>query len=331
VTRRPIRRRRSLAVLAGAACALLMAAGTALADVQLSLVAYSTPQAAYEKIISAFQKTKAGKGVSFAQSYGASGDQSRAVGNGLKADVVAFSLAPDVDRLVQSGLVSPNWDKVRHEGMVTDSVVVFTVRKGNPKHIRTWADLIKPGVDVLIPNWQSSGGAKWDVMAAYGAQRAMGRTDQQAQGYLRALYRNVSVQDKSARDALQTFASGKGDVLIGYENEAVYAQQQHVPVDYVVPSPNILIENPVAVIQTSPNKKTAQAFQRFLWTPQVQGFFAQNGYRPVDKRILNAKRWRKDFPRVKGLFNIGRLGGWDYVNKTFFDPKSGVLAKVQSG
>jgi sulfate/thiosulfate-binding protein len=318
-------------VAALAVLAVGLGTSAALGATSLSLVAYSTPQEAYEAVIPAFQKTPAGKGVTFQQSYGASGDQSRAVANGLKADVVAFSLAPDIDRLVQQGLVSPNWDKVPHKGIVSDSVVVFTVRKGNPKHIKTWDDLIKPGVDVLIPNWQTSGGAKWDVMAAYGAQRRLGKNDAEAQAYLKALYKNVSVQDKSARDALQTFSQGKGDVLIGYENEAVYAQQHDVPVDYVVPSPTIKIETPVAVIQTSSNKKTAQAFETFLFTPQVQGFFASKGYRPVDPKILNSKRWRNKFPRVKGLFDIGYLGGWDSVNKTFFDTRSGVMVKIAQG
>lgn len=322
-------RRRPWAVAAVAVTASLAVAGAATAATKLSLVAYSTPQEAYEAIIPAFQKTKAGKGVTFDQSYGASGDQSRSVANGLNADVVALSLAPDVTRLVNAGLVSENWNANKYKGIVSNSVVVFTVRKGNPKKIKTWDDLIKPGVDVLIPNWQTSGGAKWDVMAAYGAQRRLGKTDQEAQDYLRALYKNVSVQDKSAREALQTFAGGKGDVLLGYENEAVFAKQKKIPLDYVVPQPTIKIETPVAVIQKSPNLKAARAFVSFLYTPQVQGFFASKGYRPVDKTLLNSKRWRAQFPRVKGLFDIGTLGGWDYVNKVFFDTKNGVAVKVQ--
>ena len=323
-------RRGGIAALAALAIGLA-GATAALADTRISLVAYSTPQEAYQSVIPAFQKTAAGKGVTFDQSYGASGDQSRAVANGLEADVVAFALAPDIERLVEQGLVSPNWDRVPHKGIVSNSVVVFTVRKGNPKHIRTWADLVKPGVDVVIPNWQTSGGAKWDILAAYGAQRRLGKSDAEAQAYLKALYKNVSVQDKSAREALQTFSQGKGDVLIGYENEAVYAQQHNVPVDYVVPSPTIKIETPVAVIRTSKDTTAAQAFEKFLFTPQVQGFFASKGYRPVDPKILNSKRWRKAFPRVRGLFDIGYLGGWDRANTTFFDPRNGVLVKVAQG
>jgi sulfate/thiosulfate transport system substrate-binding protein len=328
VSRRTRPRRRGLAAFVAAVAVLLATAGGALADAKLSLVAYSTPQEAYEAIIPAFQKTKLGKGVTFEESYGASGDQSRAVQNGLSADLVALSLEPDVTRLVQAGLVSPDWNKRKYKGIVTDSVVVLTVRKGNPKKIKSWDDLIKPGVDVLIPNWQTSGGAKWDVIAAYGAQRRAGKSDQEAQDYLKALYKNVSVQDRSAREALQTFASGKGDVLIGYENEAIFAKRQGIPLDYVIPPNTILIENPVALTTAGAAKPEARAFVSFLQTPQVQALFATQGYRPVDKKILNAKRFRKLYPRVPGLFDIGRLGGWDYVNKTFFDARNGVLVKV---
>ncbi len=180
---------------------------------KLSLVAYSTPQEAYQEIIPAFKKSAQGKDVSFSQSYGASGDQERAVEAGLKADVVALSLALDVDKLVKANKVSADWTNDKYHGFVTNSVVVFAVRKGNPKNIRTWDDLIKPGVEVIEPNPFTSGGAKWNVMAAYGAQLAQGKTEPQALDYLAKLFKNVPVQDKSAREALQTFAGGKGDVL----------------------------------------------------------------------------------------------------------------------
>src|SRR5215217_3590923 len=179
---------------------------------KLTLVAYSTPREAYEQLIPAFQKTDAGKGVRFSQSYGASGDQSRAVQNGLAADVVAFSLEPDMTKLVDAGLVAKDWNADEHKGMVTNSVVVFVTRKGNPKNLRTWDDLVKPGVEVIEPNPFSSGGARWNIMAAYGAQLKAGRTPAQATDYLLELFRHVPVQDKSAREALQTFIGGKGDV-----------------------------------------------------------------------------------------------------------------------
>lgn len=316
------------AVTVGAALAV---AGTAHAAGKLSLVAYSTPQEAYDALIPAFQKTAAGKGTTFSESYGASGDQSRAVANGLPADVVAFSLQPDLDRLVQAGLVSTTWNQDAFKGMVTRSVVVFIVRKGNPKHIRNGTDLTKPGVDVLVPNWQTSGGAKWDVIAAYGAQRKAGLTDEQGRQYLRDLYSHVSVQDKSARESLQTFTGGKGDVLIGYENEAIYAQQHGQPISYVIPKKTILIENPIAAVQGSSNLKTAKAFVAFTRSAQAQAFFASKGYRPVLPALARTKRIRTRFPKPPGLFTINSLGGWNYVNRFFFDPSSGVVAKAQRG
>jgi sulfate/thiosulfate transport system substrate-binding protein len=224
---------------------------------RLSLVAYSTPREAYAALIPAFRKTTAGKGVSFSQSYGASGDQQRAVANGLAADVVEFSLAPDMNKLVDAGLVAQDWNSDSYKGMVTDSVVALVVRKGNPKGIHTWDDLVKPGVQVITPNPFSSGGARWNVMAAYGAQIKAGKTPDQAVAYLEQLFRNVPVQDKSAREALQTFVGGKGDVMIAYENEAIAAQQANQPIEYVIPDQTILIENPIAV--TSKSKHPAEA------------------------------------------------------------------------
>src|SRR5215210_3662276 len=190
-------------------------------ETKLTLVAYSTPQEAYEEIIPAFQKTSAGQNVDFEQSYASSGEQSRAVEAGLPADVVAFSLEPDVTRLVDSGLVPQDWAKANHDGMVTDSVVVLAVRKGNPKNIRTWDDIVQEGVEVITPNPFTSGGARWNLIAAYGAQIKQGKTEEEAVDFLRQVLEHTSVQDKSARESLQTFAGGKGDELIAYENEAI--------------------------------------------------------------------------------------------------------------
>src|SRR3954447_8929536 len=239
---------------------------------KLDLVAYSTPKEAYEALIPAFNKTTAGKDVTFDQSYGASGDQSRAVDGGLPADVVEFSLESDVTRLVDSGLVDKSWNQNQYKGMVTDSVVVFVTRKGNPKNIKTWEDLTKPGVSVITPNPFTSGGARWNIMAAYGSQIAQGKSDAEAQAFLKKLFDNVAVQDKSARDALATFTGGKGDVLISYENEAIAAQQAGEDVDYVIPPQTILIENPIAVTKDAPD--SAKAFVKFLYTPEAQGIFA---------------------------------------------------------
>ncbi len=295
----------------------------------LSLVAYSTPAAAYSKLIGAFQKTPDGAGVGFTQSYGASGDQTRAVVAGLPADVVNLSLAPDVNVLVEAGLVDATWSKQSYRGMVTDSVAVLVLRDGNPKHIKTWNDLLRPGVSVITPNPFTSGGARWNVMAAYGAWRKQGKTPKQAQAALLALFKNVTVQDKSARDALNTFLSGKGDALITYESEAIAAQLKGSKIQYVIPRSTILIENPVAVLKESPNKDKANQFLRFLRTPAAQQIFADNGYRPVVKSVLQANA--KRFPARPGLFTIDQLGlgGWSKVQPQFFDPNSGILAGIE--
>src|SRR2546429_221226 len=243
------------------AAGIVVGARAATASTTLSLVAYSTPKDAYAKIIPAFQNTAAGKDVSFNQSYGASGDQARAVAAGLSADVVALSLAPDVSTLVKKGLVPGSWTKNAYHGMVTDSVVVFVVRDGNPKKIHTWADLTKKGVQVITPNPFTSGGARWNVMAAYGAERAQGKTDKQAIDYLKSLFKNVAVLPKSAREATQVFASGKGDVLLTYENEAIYANKKGVHTAYVLPKQTILIENPVALTKNGLKHSEAKAFR----------------------------------------------------------------------
>jgi sulfate/thiosulfate transport system substrate-binding protein len=291
----------------------------------LSLVAYSTPQEAYEEIVPAFQKTADGKGVSFKQSYGASGDQERAVEAGLKADVVALSLALDVDKLVKANKVSADWTDDKYDGFVTNSVVVFAVRKGNPKNIKTWDDLIKDGVEVIEPNPFTSGGAKWNIMAAYGAQLEQGKSEQQALDYLHNLFQNVPVQDKSAREALQTFTGGKGDVLIAYENEAITAQQKDQDVDYVIPDQTILIQNPIAVTSDSGNAAKAKAFVDFTRTNEAQRIFGEKGYRSVIASLVDKSK----YPTPKNLFEITKFGGWSKVNDEFFDPDKGSVAKIE--
>src|SRR3954451_14159012 len=243
-----------LATALGVTAALAVASSAAQArpaSTQLSLVAYSTPAGAFSKIIPAFQATPAGKDVSFKQSYGASGTQAAAVHNGLSADVVNLSLAPDVSVLSQAGLIGTNWNKDKFGGMVTDSIVVFVVRKGNPKNIKTWQDLPKPGIQVINANPFTSGGARWNVMAAWGSQIKAHKTEKQANAYLASLYKNISVQDSSARASMNTFVSGKGDVLLAYENEAIQAQQSGAKISFVRPSSTILIENPIAVLKNS--------------------------------------------------------------------------------
>ena len=291
---------------------------------KLTLVAYSTPEEAYKELIPAFNKTPEGKGVSFDQSYAASGEQSRAVEGGLPADIVEFSLEPDITRLVEAGLVDKTWNQNEYKGMVTDSVVVFIVRKGNPENIKTWDDLVTGEVEVLEPNPFTSGSAKWNIMAAYGAQLEQGKTPEQAKQYLAKLFENVPVLDKSAREALQTFSSGKGDVLLGYENEAILAQQKGEDIDYVIPDETLLIENPIAVVNESKDPKLAQSFVDFLYTPEAQEIFASTGYRPVVEGTKGADK----FPTPETLFEITKFGGWDKVNTEFFDPEGSVVADI---
>ncbi|HEU6443680.1 MAG TPA: sulfate ABC transporter substrate-binding protein [Gaiellaceae bacterium] len=290
---------------------------------KLTLVAYSTPREVYAQLTRAFAKKDAGAGVSFDESYGSSGEQSRAVESGLPADVVAFSLAPDVDRLVEAGIVEEGWDGDRFNGMVTSSVVVFAVRKGNPMGIETWDDLVKDGIEVIEPNPFTSGGARWNVMAAYGAQRKQGKTHEQAVEYLRELFEHVSVQDKSARESLQTFIGGKGDVLLAYENEAILAQEKGEELDFVVPQQTILIENPVAVTKDAP--EAATAFLDYIRSEEAQRVFGKAGYRPVNQALADEFQ----FPMPPGLFTIADVGGWDEVQTRFFDRQDGIMADIQ--
>ena len=330
--------RRIALVAAGVTAALSLAAcastdapaatsggGTA-KTVTLSLVAYSTPQAAYEKIEAAFQKTPAGKNVKFTQSYGASGDQSRAVESGLPADYVAFSLDTDMERLVKDKIVAAGWNSDQYKGEITNSVVALVVRKGNPKNIKTFADLTKKGVDVITPNPFSSGAARWNIMGVYGSQKKTGKTDAQATAFLTKVMKNVSVQDDSGRAALQTFTGGKGDVLISYENDAIFAKQNGQDVDYVVPDSTLRIENPAAVTANSKHPKEAKAFLDFAHAPEAQKIFAQNGYRPV---VKGADTAGQNFPTPSGLFTIQDLGGWDAVATKFFDVDKGVVTAIE--
>ena len=224
----------ALAACGGSSDATTSAAGgsssasnaAAASSVKLNLVGYSTPKKAYDALTSAFAQTSAGKGVGFNQSFGASGSQSRAVDSGQPADVVAFSTTPDMTRLVKDKIVASDWDANPQKGFSSDSVVVFVVRKGNPKHISGWDDLIKPGVDVVTPNPSTSGSARWNILAGYGAELKEGKSPTQALAFIRTLLtKNVSAQPSSASQALATFTTGKGDVLLDYESDAIAAQK----------------------------------------------------------------------------------------------------------
>jgi sulfate transport system substrate-binding protein len=301
-------------------------AATSSGGKQLSIVAYSTPKHAYDSLTAAFEKTSAGKGVSFSESFGPSGTQSKAVAAGQPADVVAFSTTPDIDRLVDAGLVSSNWDANQYKGIVADSVVVLVVRKGNPKHITGWDDLVKPGVSVVTPNPSTSGSARWNVMAAYGAELKEGKTPAQALAFVKTLItKHVSVEDPSGSTAMATFTGGKGDVLLSYESEAISAVKAGDPVQYIVPKQTILIQTPIAALKKAP--KQAQSFVNWLWSPAAQTIWAQKGFRPVNATV--AKQYASKFPTPPQLFTIDSLGGWTQVKAKYFDPSTGLITKME--
>ena len=238
------------------------------------------------------------------------------------ADVVNFSISTDLDRLVGAKLVDKTWASNKYHGIVSKSVVVFVLRNGNPKHIKTWDDLVKPGVDVVFPNPFSSGGARWDIMAAYGAMKREGKTNKQAVAYLQQLFKHNVSQDTSGRNALNTFLAGKGDVLLTYESDAKNAQAQGKPVFYAIPKATLQIETPLAAVNTG-NKPEATKFVNWLYTPAAQTIWADNGFRPVDVNVL--RKYKKQFPPRPQLFKIGYVGGWNKVNTQFFDPTNGVV------
>jgi sulfate/thiosulfate-binding protein len=286
---------------------------------KLSLVAYSTPEVVYDEIIPAFKKTSAGKGTAFKTSFGASGEQSRAVEAGLKADVVSFSIEPDVDRLVDAGLVSKDWkSQTSTNGLVSKSIVSFIVRKGNPKHIKTWDDLLKPGVKVVTPNPFTSGAAKWNLLGAV----AHGGV-----GYVQKLIKDhVSVQPKSGREALQTFTAGEGDVLLSYEYEATTAiKKGEKNIELVRPDSTVEIE--IDIAPTKAASSAAKPFLDYVLGPEGQSKFAEWGYRPVDPEV--AKKTKSQFPNPPKVTTIADLGGWSKVNDELFDPEKGKIAKIE--
>ena len=311
--------------VAGAA----MAASTSSKDVTLNLVAYSTPRPVLTKLIDEFRKTPQGSGVTIRASYGPSSAQGQAVANGLPADGVILNTGNDINNLVDKGLINRNWDKQSYNGVVWNSVVVFGLRDGNPKKIKGWNDLLKPGVQVVTVNPFTGGIAKWNILSAYVAQRRLGKTDKQAIAYLKKFFQHVPVQPDSARAALQVFAQGKGDVLITYENEAIYAEKKGVHTEYKTPKSTLLIETPVALTKTGLQKPAAKAFYKYLWSATAQKAFAAQGFRPVLPSV--AKHYK--FYKPAGLFTITStklgLNGWTKVQTRFFHPQNGIVAKIE--
>ena len=297
----------------------------------ISLVAYSVPKPAYDALSDAFNKTAAGKGVTFKASYGASGTQSKNVSSGtVKADYVGFSVQPDLTKLVPD-LVDPSWNSGANKGMVSDSVVVITVRKGNPLHITGWDDLIKPGVKIVTPDPASSGSAKWNILAAYEHVISNGGTDAEATAYLTKFFGNVVSRASSGAVATTQFLGGTGDVLISYENEAIDARQAGKDVDYIVPNESMLIENPAAVTKTA--SQAAKDFLTYVESDAGQKIFAQTGFRPVTQGlsygdVKGANNPSKPFPTVPKLTTIAQLGGWTVVNAKFFGD-NGLVTQIE--
>jgi sulfate/thiosulfate-binding protein len=300
--------------------------GTAEAS-KLALVAYAVPKVGFDKVIPLFTQTADGEGVSFSQSYGASGDQSRKVESGLPTDVVNFSVEPDVTRLVEAGLVDESWNQNEHKGIPFGSVVTIVTRKGNPKNIKTWDDLLKDGVEVVTPNPFSSGSAKWNLLAPYAEKSNGGQNPEAGLAYLDKLIGDhIKVQPKSGREATETFLQGTGDVLLSYENEALFAERNGEDVEHTNPPVTFKIENPVAVLNNSKNPEQAQAFVDFLYTPEGQKAWAEAGFRPVDESV--AQQFASDFPEPEKLYTIDDLGGWGKVNDELFEPETGSVAKI---
>ncbi len=293
----------------------------------VNLYAYAVPKVGYDKLIPAFQATAAGQGVQFQQSYGASGDQSRKVEAGAEADFVNFSVEPDITRLVDAGLVDANWNANEHQGIPFGSVVTIVVREGNPKGIADWDDLLQDGLEVVTPNPFSSGSAKWNLLAPYAAKSNGGVDEEAGLDYIAALVGDhVKIQPKSGREATEAFLQGTGDVLLSYENEALFIERKGDPVEHVTPPQTFKIENPAAVLTKSAGVKAATAFNEFLYTPEAQRLWAEAGFRPVDTTV--AAEFAADFPQPEKLWTIADLGGWKQVDSTLFKKDVGSIAKI---
>lgn len=295
----------------------------------INIVGFAVPEAANKAIATEFSKTPAGKGVEFKTSYGASGDQSRAVEGGLKADYVHFSVGTDVDRLVKAGLVDESWDKGENKGIVSRSIVVLGVREGNPKNIKGWDDLVKPGVEIVTANPASSGAARWNALAAWGHITQNGGSDADATEFITKLFKNVVSLTNSGRDATTSFLGGTGDVLLAYENEAILAAQNGQGFEYVTPETTILIENPGAVTKAA--SPVAEDWLKFVISDEGQKQFALKGFRPIRDdvdfggKVKGAKDENNPFPKVSHLLTLDKdFGGWAGVkDRLFGDGKDG--------
>src|ERR1700749_1259437 len=294
---------------------------------KLSVVGYSTPESVYtEALQPAFEKTPQGAGVSFSDSFGASGDQSRAVAAGQPASIVHFSTGSDMERLVEEGeIVAKNWDKQPNEGIATTSLVVMLVEKGNPLGIKSFKDLEEnEEAEVITPNPFSSGSARWNIMAVYGSALEEGDSPAQALEAVKSVLENTVAQPGSGRDAFAAFSQGEGDALLTYENEAIKAEKEGEEFEYVIPPYTIEIETPIAVTKEA-SEPAAEDFLKFLWSNEGQELWAENGYRPVNPKLVDPK----EFPAPeKGLFKISKFGGWAKAKDQFFEEEGGSVTKI---
>ncbi|OBB99199.1 sulfate ABC transporter substrate-binding protein [Mycobacterium sp. 852002-40037_SCH5390672] len=301
--------------------------GLANARTSITLVAYSVPEPGWSKIIPAFNASDEGKGVQVVTSYGASGDQSRGVVDGKPADVVNFSVEPDIARLVKAGKVSKDWNADATKGIPFGSVVTLVVRKGNPKNIKDWDDLLRPGVEVITPSPLSSGSAKWNLLAPYAVKSEGGAHSDAGVDFIKKLVtEHVKLRPGSGREATDVFVQGSGDVLISYENEAIATERAGKPVEHINLPQTFKIDNPVAVVNTSPHLDAAVVFKNFQYTAAAQKVWAQAGFRPVDPAV--AADFRNQYPVPAKLWTIADLGGWATADPQLFDKNTGSITKI---
>lgn len=306
-------------------------------NVELTLVSFAVTKAAHEAIIPKFveqwQKEK-GQTVTFNQSYGGSGSQTRAVIDGLEADIVHLALALDTAKIEKAGLIQPGWEtEVPNEGIVSKSVGAIVTREGNPKGIKTWEDLSKDGVKLITADPKTSGIARWNFLALWGSVIKTGGDETKALDFTTKVYKNVPVLTKDAREATDVFfKQGQGDALINYENEILLAAEKGEKLPYSIPEVNVSIDNPIAVVDKNVDKHgtraVAEAFVKFLYTPEAQREFAKAGFRPVDATVAAEPEFAQKFPSVKNLFTVQDLGGWGEMQKKFFDDGA-IFDKIQ--
>ncbi len=317
-----------LAACGGGASDVVGGQGPSNARATLTLVAYAVPEPGWSKVIPAFNATEQGKDIAVTTSYGSSGDQSRSVVDGKPADIVNFSVEPDITRLVKANKVSPDWNADVTKGIPFGSVVALVVRQGNPKNIKDWDDLLRPDVEVITPSPLSSGSAKWNLLAPYAAKSNGGQDQQAGLDFVRQLVsQHVKLRPGSGREATDVFLQGSGDVLISYENEAINVERQGKPVQHLIPPQTFRIENPLAVVSTSTHLKEATEFKNFQYTAEAQRLWAQAGFRPVDPGV--AQEFANDFPAPsQKLWTIAELGGWSSVDSALFDKDNGSITKI---